>query len=44
VAERRVGLIFSGDGSLVHQAHGQEVDQEVLDGLVETLRDLLEAS
>ena len=43
VAERRVGPIFSGDGSLVHPAHGQEVDQEVLDAVVEAFRDLLEA-
>jgi len=37
-------LIFSADGNLVHQAYGQEVDQEILDQLLETLRELLGAS
>lgn len=37
-------LIFSADGNLIHQAYGQEVDHEILDQLVETLRGLLEAS
>ena len=34
-------LIFAPDGTLVHQAHGQEVEQDVLDGIVAKLRDLL---
>jgi hypothetical protein len=34
-------LIFAPDGTLIHQAHGQEIEQDALDGIVEKLRDLL---
>lgn len=34
-------LVFAADGRLAHQAQGREVDQEVLDGVVRKLRELL---